>query len=971
MQATPKELLSFVPECLHEQVLLYWQDWLSTCDKKNLNHTIDYDIGRVGRIWACSDFVARSCIRYPDVLAELLDDIDDSRSFSDYQYIVNNVLDIKYDEAEVMRLLRQLRQKEMLRIAWRDLDELTPQKQILNELSDFAQAMIAGTLQCLHLERTTVFGNPVDENSQPMHMLVLAMGKLGGRELNFSSDIDLIFCYPQDGETEGPRKQSNHEFFVRLAQSLVKLLNEVTNDGFVYRVDTRLRPYGDSGPLVSSFSAIESYYQHQGRDWERYAMIKANIITGSDEDREYLRSMLKPFVYRRYLDYSAFESIREMKSMINAEVKRKGIENNIKLGRGGIREIEFIGQTFQMIRGGRDTQLQERSIMAILSILADMKLLKNTDVNNLKDAYVFHRKLENRLQMERDLQTHSLPDDALYQQKMTLAMNADSWDVLSVETESHRSNVDKIFQDILFAEETSHLDDNELNALWFSHDSENNIDALFSEWLKKNGIIEYEAITALFNRFRKNSHIKSLSEVASKRLVKLLSGILAKLDSVNEQAIVLERVLEVLSAIVGRQVYINLLLEYPQVLDLVIFLCSCSDWFAKQLGSYPVLLDELINSEYLHAISHRKDLVIELDYLLSGVKSDDLEQQMERLRYFKQAQVLKVAALDVKNKIDVKEVAHTLSNVAEVICQKALTLVWDVLVKKYGAPECVVDGSVRKASMGIVAYGKLGGDELGYGSDLDVVFLHNSKGEKQMTAGGENGKNGIDNMTFFVRAAQKIIHIMETYMHGGRLYEIDTRLRPDGRAGLMAIGMRAFEQYQMEKAWTWEHQALIRARMVAGDEPIRQEFDRIRLSVLQQAQSCEKIISDVVEMREKMREHLANKDDSVFNIKQDVGGLVDIEFIAQAGVLCSASKASQLLETTSTLLLLEQLPDCDWLSQDEADVLITAYQDYRLAVNRQALVIDDFNQTNQQLSEKLKQHRIQVTQIWNRIMKND
>jgi len=792
MQSTPKELLSLVPDCLHEHVQLYWQAWLSACDEKNVNHNIAYELDRVGMVWACSDFVARTCIRFPDALHELLNDIETSRSFSDYRHIVTNALDIKYDEADIMRVLRQLRQKEMLRIAWRDLDELTSQKQILNEISDLAEATVAVTLECLHQDRATVFGNPVDDDGRLQKMLVLAMGKSGGRELNFSSDIDLIFCYPHDGETEGPRKQSNHEFFVRLAQSLVKALNEVTKDGFVYRVDTRLRPYGDSGPLVSSFSAMESYYQQQGRDWERYAMIKAKVITGLDEDREYLRSMLKPFVYRRYLDYSAFESIREMKSMINTEVSRKGINNNIKLGRGGIREIEFIGQTFQMIRGGRDTVLQERSIMTILTSLAELKLLRKEDAGRLQDAYVFHRKLENRLQMERDLQTHLLPDDQLYQAKMTLAMRADSWEELSKSIAAHRSDVDAIFQDVMFTEQASEQTDDELNAFWFDSEMENNVDALFSEWLVKNGITECDAITSTLIQFKKNSHIKTLSEVATKRLVKLLSSILVKLKSVDGQAIVLERVLEVLVAIVGRQIYINLLVEYPRVLDLVIFLCSCSEWFAKQLARYPVLLDELIDSEYLHTISRRDDMAVELDCLLSSVKDDDLEQQMERLRHFKQAQALKVAALDVKNKIDVREVAHTLTNVAEVICQKALALVWDVLIKKYGHPECAINGSVRRATLGIVAYGKMGGDELGYGSDLDLVFLHNSEGEQQMTTGDIDGENRIDNTTFFARLAQKIIHIMETYMHGGRLYEIDTRLRPDGRAGLMAVGLNAF-----------------------------------------------------------------------------------------------------------------------------------------------------------------------------------
>lgn len=963
-----EKLLSLVPPILQDQVSLYWQDWVSACEAGGLEPSIDYDLARVGKVWACSDFIARTCIRFPEMLFDLIADIDSPRSMSDYQQIVQQALDIPFDEDKVMQQLRRLRQKEMMRIAWRDLDELTEQQQILNEISDLAEAIVAETLECMHKEQATVFGNPLDREGNPQNMLILGMGKMGGRELNFSSDIDLIFCYPEDGETEGPRRKSNHEFFVRVAQALVRVLNDVTKDGFVYRVDTRLRPYGNSGPLVSSFSALESYYQQQGRDWERYAMIKAKVITGSEGDRDYLRSMLKPFIYRRYLDYSAFESIREMKSMINAEVKRKGIENNIKLGRGGIREIEFIGQTFQMIRGGRDIALQERGIMKILTTLAEMNILDGVDVDDLKTAYEFHRKVENSLQMERDAQTHLIPVDEINRHKLMLAMNAGSWEQLAEDIEKHRVAVDRVFQSIMFAEESETTSDDALNAFWFDAEMENDVDGLFCEWLTGLGIDEPAAIVTSLGSFRKDSHIKVLSEDAVKRLIKLLTNILSRLNAVTEQAAVFDRLLGVLLSIVGRQVYINLLVEYPQVLDLVVSLCDRSDWFAQQLARYPILLDELIDAEYLHSISGREELATELSCLFSSISPDDLEQQMVRLRHFRQAQVLKVASLDVKDKVEVTEVSDTLTSVAEVICEKALELVWNQLVEKHGLPECVVDGERRQASIGIIAYGKMGGRELSYSSDLDVVFVHNSEGEKQMTSGDKC----IDNASFFARVAQKFIHIMETFMHGGRLYEIDTRLRPNGESGLMTVSLKSFEQYQKEQAWTWEHQALVRARMIAGDELIQQEFGKIRQSVLQQPRSYEKILTDVVEMREKMRDHLGSKDGSSFHIKQDAGGLVDIEFIAQAGVLCKASECPRLLETTSTLQLLTLMPKCDWLAQSEAETLISAYRDYRLVLNRQALdVVFEKDRTGQSIEDVLEKHRAQVTQIWQRVILRD
>lgn len=962
MSDVPAELLNQVPSNLHEAVTNHWDDWCQSCESKNISSEISYPLSRIGLIWACSDFSARSCIRYPGAVHELIDEgVDVPRSLDDYRAIVSDALDAKDNDVEIMRILRLVRQKEMLRIAWRDLDELAAQDQILLELSNLAEAIVAETLDCLHEDTCSVFGDPMDESDNVQRLLVLAMGKLGGAELNFSSDIDLIFCYPQDGDTRGGRRSSIHEFFTRLAQRLVKILNEVTQDGFVYRVDTRLRPYGESGPIVSSFSAMEQYYQQQGREWERYAMIKAKIISGRDEDVSYLKAMLRPFVFRRYLDYSVFESIREMKSMINAEVKRKGIMNNIKLGSGGIREIEFIGQTFQLIRGGRDVELQIRSIIKVLDKLSKLKCLTEAEVDSLKDAYYFHRKLENRLQMERDQQTHMLPDDLAGQERISLAMKFDSWQQLSPVIEKHRSNVSSVFQHIMSFEEESEDTDKALSAFWLDTDT----DEIFLEWLQEIGVAERDLILESLKGFRANSRIQALTETANNRLIKLLSNVLFKLGPIAEPATVLNRILDVLIAIIGRQVYINLLLEYPRVLDLMSSLFVRSNWFAKQLALYPILLDELIDNEYLHTISHREDLVIELDYLLSSVSEDDLEVQMERLRYFKQAQVLKVAALDVNDKIDVTQVAHTLSNVAEVTCQKVLALVWSTMVEKHGQPECTVNNELRNASMGIIAYGKLGGDELGYSSDLDIVFVHDSEGENQLTSADADHQKQIDNMSFFARVAQKVIHMMETHMHGGRLYEIDTRLRPDGRAGLMAVGLKAFEQYQLVKAWRWEHQALIRARVVAGDRPIHEEFDRIRQSVLQQAHSCEKIIEDVVIMREKMRDHLSSKDELEFNIKQDAGGLVDIEFITQAGVLCNAPESPQLLDTTSTLLLLKQLPDCGWLEKKESDDLSKAYKDYRLSVNRQSLeIIDQKSQLNQQL----EQHRLRVTKVWNRLM---
>jgi len=862
-----------------------------------------------------------------------------------------------------MEVLRLQRQKEMLRIAWRDLDDIAPLEQILAELSDFAEAMVSVTLDHLHDKAVQVMGTPMSESGEPQFMLVLGMGKLGGRELNFSSDIDLIFFYPEEGETRGGRRLSNHEFFLRLGRNLVKYLNETTKDGFVFRVDTRLRPYGDSGPLVMGFAAAEQYYQSQGRDWERYAMIKARALVGRQVDIDYLESMLRPFIYRRYLDFSAFESIREMKSMIEAQVQRKGIQDNVKLGRGGIREIEFIGQTFQLLRGGHDAGLQIRGIVDVLNLLAEMKLLEHEEVERLQQAYHFLRQLENRIQMDRDMQAHDLPVDDVGRQRLALAMGEQGWPALLPVIELHRNNVHAVFQNIISREEDEDaaVEDNTLalKSYWANvADSE----ALL-QWFAEHNFSDADEALKKLDMFRSDGRIRGLSEQAAQRLLKLLSKLIQAISDYPESNVLLERVLQILNAVAGRQVYINLLLEYPEASRQMLSLCSVSAWFVQQLMAHPILLDELLDAGELYQAKDYPALAQELEYLLSSVPEGDLEQYMDRLRQFKNVQVMKTAVLDVSQILEVTDVGETLSHIAEVVLVKTLQLAWDEVYQKHGRPSSIINDEKVFPGIGIVAYGKLGGLELGYGSDLDIVFLHNSSGEKQYTEGNTAGDKVIDNSVFFSRVAQKVLHILGTRMYAGLLYETDIRLRPEGKSGLMVSSLKAFEQYQLEKAWTWEHQALIRARIVAGNDPIRQEFDRIRHSVLTSKREPQALCRDVAEMRYKMRDHLGSKDSTRFNIKQDAGGIVDIEFLVQAGILLKAETQNDLLSSTSTLVLLGQLVKSSWFTAEESETLGQAYRDFREQVNRQALLID------LSLDEKtMSAYKAGVTDVWQRLM---
>ena len=961
MSSTPSELTETLPQVLQKTVDLYWQEWQQSCKSTSVDLSLPVHLSRVGKVWASSEFVARLCTRKPFLLKDLLaQDLSVVSTLSDYKTRIQEAISNTDDSDDnLMKVLRVQRQKEMLRIAWRDLEELATVDQVLCELSDFAQAMVSVTLDHLYNKAIQMMGTPMSEDAVPQTMLVLGMGKLGGHELNFSSDIDLIFAYGEEGNTEGGRHLTNHEFFIRLARQLVKVLNETTQEGFVFRVDTRLRPYGESGPLVMSFAAMEQYYQSQGRDWERYAMIKARAIAGNQSDIATLESLLRPFVYRRYLDFSAFESIREMKLMIEAEVKRKGIQDNVKLGRGGIREIEFIGQTFQLLRGGHDVKLQARSIMQVLSLLAEMNLLTSDEVNRLKQAYHFLRRLENRIQMDRDMQTHNLPVDEMGRQKLSLAMGFEQWPELAVQIAKHRDNVHAIFQSIV-SNESEGAESNELpvalKVYWAKASASDDL----MKWLELQGFSDPSEVLRQLDGFRKHASVKSLSETASQRLLKLLSKLLVQIAATEEPSVLLGRILEILHSVTGRRVYINLLLEYPEARTQMLSLCAASSWFVQQLVSNPILLDELLDVRELYQSKTHQALTEELDYLLFSVEEGDLEQYMDRLRQFKNTQVMKVAVLDINHVLAVTDVGDTLSYIAEVVLVKALQLAWDDMCKKYGRPVCTIDGHEFFPEMAIAAYGKLGGVELGYGSDLDIVFLHDSDGEKQVTT----GEKGIDNSTFFGKVAQRVLHILGTRMHSGILYEHDIRLRPEGRKGLMVSSLGSFERYQRENAWTWEHQALIRARIVAGNDHVRQEFDRIRESVLAVERDQAELFKDVAEMREKMRSHLGSHDSHRFDIKQDAGGIVDIEFIVQAGVLLSAKICHGLLKSTSMLVLIERLVACGWLQKDESENLSAAYKEYRHQVNRKALLIEQ----SEQASAVMQAHSEQVISVWCRLI---
>ncbi len=904
-----------------------WEAYRRACKAAGLTPP-EAALASLPRVWACSEFVARNCVRHPTLLNDLVESGDLQRSYPETGYrerLAPLVAEVE-DETALMVRLRTFRRREMVRIAWRDLAGWADLEEILRELSWLADACVQGALARLEAWLRAELGTPTGPGGEPQSLVVLGMGKLGACELNYSSDIDLIFAYPEDGETTGgPRALSNEQFFTRLGQGLIRVLNEPTADGFVFRVDMRLRPFGDSSPLVSSFEVLENYYQTHGREWERYAMVKARVVAGEEKAGEALIALLRPFVYRRYLDYGAFSSLREMKRLIESEVRRKGMENNIKLGAGGIREVEFIGQAFQLIRGGREPALQERRILAVLQRLEQQGLLPEYVVRQLTDAYRFLRRTEHRLQEYADQQTHTLPEEEKGRMRLAYGMGFGEWDAFKTVLDTHRRNVQEHFEQVFAAPQTRHAESDELDLSGVWRQELEPEEAL--QALRAAGYQQPEAVRRQLDLLYRGRRYQSLSERGKQlmdRLMPLLLGVAGRMEQSDEA---LGRVLQLLERILQRTVYLSLLVENPVALSQLVKLCAASPWITRQLGYYPLLLDELLDPRLLYAPPGREELEAELRQRLLSLAPEDLDGQMEQLRSFRHTNVLRVAAADVMEALPLMVVSDHLTDIAEVVLERTLDLAWEHLVERHGCPP----GSEEEKGFAIIAYGKLGGIELSYGSDLDLVFIHG--GEEWET----DGPRPVASAVFYARLAQRIIHILTTQTAGGMLYEVDTRLRPSGASGLLVSGFAAFASYQREKAWTWEHQALVRARPVCGSAALGEAFQRLRREVLSRRREEEALRREVLEMRRKMYEAHAGKEQGRFYLKQDPGGITDIEFMVQYAVLAWSHAHPELLDYTDNIRILERLGQAELLAQDEVELLADAYRLYRARLHRLVL----------------------------------
>jgi glutamate-ammonia-ligase adenylyltransferase len=949
-----------IPSNLHPELNSALQTW-----REKLAQQPAWDLAdlHLEKVWACSPFIAKTCAQNPPLLDDLVSSGDLRQSYQNdslRQRLDAMIGDNAEEEAEILRALRTWRKREMVRIAWRDLAGWADMRESFVDLTNLANSAIQFALDYYDKQLEARFGRPYNGGGIVQPLIVLGMGKLGGRELNFSSDIDLIFVYPNDGETQGGRKAvTNQEYFIRLGQKIIHALDANTADGFVFRVDMRLRPFGESGPLAMGFAPLEDYYQGHAREWERYALIKARPLTGGKAGEQLMRN-LQPFVYRRYLDYGAFEALRDLKSQIDQEVRRKGHEDNIKLGIGGIREIEFICQAFQLIRGGRVPDLQTRHLLDTLDALEKHRLLPAQSVSELRDAYLFLRYTEHRLQAIQDSQTQRLPDDDVNRARLALAMNFSCWDDFSRALQTHQANAHRHYREVIVGEHeenaTTQREAGPLAEVW-----QGELDESVIALLQKTGFEATETSFAALKTLKNSYSVRQLSRRGQQRLDALMPLLLDAVCKYHKPDTSLQRITKLLEAVARRSVYLSLLVDHPVALTQLVQLCADSDWIADQLTRYPLLLDELLDPRRLYDPLKPADLDNALQAQLAHLPMDDLELQMDTLRQFKRAQTLHIAAAELTGKINVELSSDYLTAIADAMLRQVLRMAWDDLARKHGIPICGTGDDARPAHFGIAAYGKAGGIEMSYASDLDIIFIHDSPG------GATDGDKPLDNTVFFARLAKRIIHLLTTPTSGGILYEVDARLRPGGNSGLMVTSLDALRDYQTNEAWTWEHQALARARAVAGDTACTAGFEQIRRDVLQISRDEAELKQEVIKMREKMRRHLDKSNAERFDLKQGTGGITDIEFIVQYGVLRWARDYPDLLDTTGMLPMLQRFLTLDLLSATAVAALSDAYRAYRAETHRLAL------QSEKALAkvDKFTDLRDGVRDVWKTVLETE
>ena len=851
---------------------------------------------RCRAIAIASDFAISVLARQPDLLARLAGDDGESLAPAPQLNAENRT--------DWPMLLRRYRVAESTRLIWRDVLGLDDVDATLTGSTHLAETCLQLALAALEAEFAQRYGVVRGTDGSKQRLVVFGLGKLGGGELNFSSDVDLVYAYPQDGDSDGARSLTAEDYFARLGQQLAKLLDEITADGFSHRVDLRLRPFGNAGRIALSFAAMEQYFQREGRDWERYAWQKARPVAGDLDAGEHFLQTLRPFVYRRYLDYGALQGLREMKAVIAAEVARKDLADDIKRGPGGIREIEFLAQALQLIRGGREPALQQRRLLPAIRALVDARQIAGDTAEALIESYRFLRQLENRLQMLRDAQTHALPENALDRLRIFSALDHVDWAALQSELDRHRARVAAEFGELLAARGRT-VEQGSLNTYWRALPAAGESNALAAA-----GFSEADALDSTLRDFARAPGVRDLSDAARTRLDRVLPALIEAAAQSSQPDATLRRAVSLLQNILRRSSYLALLDEQPSALARLVTALSRSALLAERLAAHPLLLDELLDARAVDALPQRAELLAGCEAAIAS--ADDVEAALHALNETRLALSFRIALATLDGRQSARDSTRQLAWLADAVVAIVLRLAEREIQAAHGR--------VPNARFAVLGYGSLGGEELSFGSDLDLVFLYTADAATQ-----SDGVRALDASRYFARLAQKLVALLGAPTGAGKLYEVDVRLRPDGAKGLLVSTLNSYAEYQRERAWTWEHQALVRARCIAGDATLCTDYERIRDDTLARPRDAATMRDEVSAMRRKMRAELDRSSPARFDLKQGDGGLVDLEFLLQFLVLRDASQHPQLLVPRDTPGLLEAVHAVGSIDSDIATALGMAH----------------------------------------------
>lgn len=904
--------MSRLPEDLHARGASAAAEFELT-DEHNREH--------LTRVFALSDFAQHAAQRHRSWFVENLTNFNQPPDEQDLRSDVERMLAGVSTMNELQRSLRQLRQRYQLWVVWRHCLGSATLEETTASCSLMADVLINSALTVLSGWAVEERGVPIGRDSLvPQSMVVIALGKLGAFELNLSSDVDLMFCYPESGMIEGG--ELNQQFFVRLGQQLIQALDPVTEDGFVFRVDMRLRPYGGSGPLALDFNGVENYYATQGRDWERYALMKARPCAGDLEAGTRLLHDLSPFVFRRYLDFGAIDALRTMKARLVADRQHP---DDVKLGPGGIRDVEFSVQMQQMIWGGREPDLRSSNLLRTIDALLRLGHLEETQARGLADGYRFLRDTEHSLQAESDRQTQRLPESAQGRLRLAVSRGYDSYASFKAALDEHRQTVAAVFENLLGPQPTT---DSVWRSLW---DDPN------EQRLLACGFQDAQSASQALNILIKARDRASVSGEARNRLDELMPGLLEDIVETDSPDLSLSRVLPIIRTVLRRSAYLVLLSENPHARTHFVGLVTTSLWLSESLTAHPAFFDALLDERLLSIVPDRLALTTALNEELAGV-GNDIERCLEVLREFKNHHVFNVALAEMRGTLSLMEVSDALTFLAEAILEAALAIAWQDNLDRF--PEYA-----DSRPFIVIGYGKLGGIELGPGSDLDLVFVH----DLPVSAG-----------PFLHRLVRRLLHILTAQTYNGTLYEIDTRLRPSGSAGTMVSSLEAFKEYQQKRAWVWEQQALVRARVVAGDRDLGERFDKLRRQLLEQPRQHQQLLEEVVTMRARISEQHVRGKAGDEDLKRASGGIVDIEFMVQYLVLANASAHPSLTEYTDNVRILDEVARLKLLPDEVVVRLRTAYLGLRAEWHRSVLDIPDTERASQTLSR----YRDDVTTTW-------